>query len=209
MNPASLCLKCFAEVWHILRAHKSFLSSIQIHTYIHIFKFPRVKEKQEILSRTSTTHNYNLISTTKTNENSRLLFDPHYLPPSPPSIPKTIESVNVTQEHGARKIGGEGKKTFEELKSLSRGELNARTRVDFRRSASLTLQIRYTPSQPLFAKANFTLQCKFQAEYIYSPLSSLFRLGFTVPLARWPNDCYPTGVKIGGNRREACCKSVS
>ena len=61
MNPASLCLKCFAEVWHILRAHKSFLSSIKIHTYIYIFQISQNKKKKgKKLSRIRalTTRNY-------------------------------------------------------------------------------------------------------------------------------------------------------
>lgn len=210
MNPASLCLKCFAEVWHILRAHKSFLSSIKIHIYIQISS----SKKKLSQIRALTTHNYliqphYLISTTKTNENSgRSKFSLiHAISnlPSPPSFfhPKNLPKRKRNVKTRVRKIG-EGEK-FVELGVKPRW-INVQTRVDFRwRIVAIGLVniANSLHTEPLFAKSNFTLQCKFhplqQREYSrgnrgYHPPRHLSPfLDFTLA------DRCPIGVKTGGN----------
>lgn len=75
------------------------------------------------------------------------------------------------------------------------------------RSASLTLQIPYILGRPLFAKPNFTLQCKF-----HLPTQSQRRVysrgnrGSTIPPSFFPFRCHaccPTGVKTGENFSES------
>lgn len=165
MNPASLCLKCFAEVWHILRAHKSFLSSIKIHIYIQISS----SKKKLSQIRALTTHNYliqphYLISTTKTNENSgRSKFSLIHAISNLPSFfhPKNLPKRKRNVKTRVRKIG-EGEK-FVELGVKPRW-INVQTRVDFRwRIVAIGLVniANSLHTEPLFAKPNFTLQCKF------------------------------------------------